>query len=78
MLSVFWVSKVAQPFGPNHACSYDCEGNAFFGVLLLVGLVVGIAAAATGTWARQRRGGGEKLGERAECRLGEYSRMHAP
>ena len=59
VLSVFWVWQIAQSLGPNHGCSYDCEGNALFGVLLFVGLILGIAAAATGTWARQRRRGAD-------------------
>lgn len=55
VLAIFWIWPLAGALGPNDGCTDDCEGNAVFGVVIFAGLVIGIAIAATGTWARDRR-----------------------
>jgi hypothetical protein len=51
LLSLFGVWPLAQALGPNRGCDYDCEGNALFGILMYVGLVLGIIIATVVTWA---------------------------
>jgi hypothetical protein len=48
-MSFFGVWPLARALGPNGACDYDCPGNAFFGVTLFSGLVLGVAIAAVTT-----------------------------
>jgi hypothetical protein len=50
--SFFGVWPLTQVLGPNGACDYDCPGNAFFGIALFAGFVIGVAIAAVGTRRR--------------------------
>jgi hypothetical protein len=52
--SFFFAWALVPLLGPDGHCTGDCFGNAFYGLTLLSGWILGIAAAALAAWRRER------------------------